>query len=83
MSHTVPTVKVKPWGEGQGDFVEINEADFDAAIHELHEGAAPSGLESMTVADLKAHAEGNAIDIGDATKKADIIAAIELAAEPK
>lgn len=27
------TVKVKPWGEGQGDYVEINAADFDPAIH--------------------------------------------------
>jgi hypothetical protein len=47
-------------------------------------GTAPStetGLKSMTVAELKAHAEQNGIDLGDATKKADIIAAIELADE--
>lgn len=29
------TMKVKPWGEGQGDFVVINASDFDADIHEL------------------------------------------------
>lgn len=29
------TLKVKPWGEGQGDFVVINEADFDPDLHEL------------------------------------------------
>lgn len=27
------TVKVKPWGEGQGDFVEINVTDFDPGTH--------------------------------------------------
>lgn len=30
---TCETVKVKPWGQGQGAFVEINAADFDPAIH--------------------------------------------------
>lgn len=30
---TCPTIKVKPWGNGQGDFVEINEADFDPKVH--------------------------------------------------
>lgn len=32
---TVPTVKVKPWGTGQGDYVEINADDFDPALHTL------------------------------------------------
>lgn len=26
-------IKVKTWGKGQGDFVEINEADFDPKFH--------------------------------------------------
>jgi len=26
-------MKVKPWGKGQGDFVEINEEDFDPKFH--------------------------------------------------
>ena len=43
--------------------------------------AGGSGLEDKTVAQLRAHAEENGIDLGDATKKADIIAAIELAGE--
>jgi hypothetical protein len=37
----------------------------------------------MTVAELKEHAEKNGIDLSDATKKADIIAAIELSDESK
>lgn len=27
------TLKVKPWSDDQGDFVEINVEDFDAEIH--------------------------------------------------
>lgn len=28
------TMKVKPWGKGQGDYVLINAEDFDPAKHE-------------------------------------------------
>lgn len=27
------TIKVKPWGKDQGDYVEINADDFDPAVH--------------------------------------------------
>lgn len=40
---------------------------------------APSGFETMTNDQLKAYAETNGIDLGGATKKADIIAAIQAA----
>ena len=30
----VETIKVKPWGDGQGDFVVINKDDFDPDLHE-------------------------------------------------
>ena len=40
-----------------------------------------SGYEAKTVAELKKLAEERKIDLGDATRKADIIAAIELADE--
>jgi hypothetical protein len=29
----VETIKVKPWGEGQGDHVVINAEDFDPEVH--------------------------------------------------
>lgn len=46
MADICETVKVKPWGEGQGEFVEINVCDFDEAIHTLadkpyHDGGKP------------------------------------------
>jgi hypothetical protein len=31
------TVKVKPWGEDQGDYVIINKDDFDPEKHKLYE----------------------------------------------
>lgn len=31
----IETIKVKPWGEGQGDFVLINADDFDPEKHQL------------------------------------------------
>jgi hypothetical protein len=40
-------LKVKPWGEGQGDFVFIEEADFDPEFHvkfeEAEEAEKPKG----------------------------------------
>lgn len=31
------TLKVKPWGEGQGDYVLIEEEDFDEKQHSLYD----------------------------------------------
>ncbi len=39
------TIQVKPWGEGQGDFVVINEDDFDKDFHELYGDKKPSAKE--------------------------------------
>lgn len=38
------------------------------------------GLETFSLAELKAHAAANGIDLGDARKKAEIVAAIRAAA---
>ncbi len=46
------------------------------------EPKAEKKLEDMTVDQLKALAAEKNIDLGDATKKADIVAAIQLAIEP-
>ena len=56
-----PTNDVKPPSEGQnGDEEPTNDIDF----------------EEMTVSELKAYAVAHHIDLGEATKKADIIAVI-------
>lgn len=59
-------------------------ADLDLAKGEDNEewfsfDAGEKGLADHTVAELREIAEQEGIDIGDATKKADIVAAIELA----
>jgi hypothetical protein len=36
-------MKVRPWGEGQGEYVEINVSDFDEAVHTPFAGATEGG----------------------------------------
>lgn len=37
MSDRAITIRVMPWGQGQGDFVEINADDFDPAVHTIYQ----------------------------------------------
>lgn len=37
----MPVIKVKPWGEDQGEFVLIEEEDFNEEKHELLDEKAP------------------------------------------
>lgn len=78
-------VKVAP---GQPVTLPVADADRLIAAHggglyeepkQAVDPGKPRELESMTVAELKDYAAKHDIDLGDATKKADIIAAIELA----
>jgi hypothetical protein len=73
---------------GKSVDVEISEAEAASAKAtgwfsrpKVEDDDAEEGLNGNTVAELKAIAEKEEIDLGDATKKADIIAAIELARE--
>lgn len=59
------------WAEEAGD----DPADDDG------EGSTQPPLDTMTIAQLKAFADEKGIDIGDASKKDDIRAAIDLALE--
>lgn len=68
-----PPARVAPMsgsGSGDGRFSTVGNG-----------GSAGSDLEGKTVPELRALAADRNIDLGDATKKADIIAAIEAAAE--
>ncbi len=43
MSHeTCKTVRVESWSISQGEFVEINESDFDPNKHKLYKGKTPT-----------------------------------------
>lgn len=72
------------WAE-PGQTIEIDDnqvadngvhADFGAG-----ESGGPKALDDHTVAELRGIADDEGIDLGDASKKADIVAAIELARE--
>lgn len=73
-------------GESTGEPVEISEAEL-AVIAEGDwfevDGEEGDDLSKLSVAKLKELAAEEQIDLGDATKKADIIAAIELGREAK
>jgi hypothetical protein len=74
------TIKVKPWGEGQGDFVVINEEDFDAAKHEKYEaeeGAKESENAKLTVPQLKEALTAKGIEIPEGAKKQDLVALLD------
>jgi hypothetical protein len=71
------------------DDLEVSEGELKSAKSTgwfTIEGQADDGekgLDALTLPDLKKIAEDEKVELGDATKKADIIAAIELARESK
>lgn len=62
-------------------FEYVPDTPEEAADNEI--GEESLNLDGMTVAQLKEFAKENGIDIGEATKKQDIIDAIVAAAEPQ
>lgn len=51
MSDNPTTIRVQPWGEGQGDYVLINAADFDPAVHTPIEAATDAGSAVVEIPD--------------------------------
>ncbi|MBQ6712502.1 MAG: hypothetical protein IJN28_01770 [Selenomonadales bacterium] len=47
------------------------------AVEAVNEGSADKAIDDMTVAELKEYAAAHDIKLGEATKKADILAAIK------
>lgn len=43
------TIQVKPWSDDQGDFVIINEVDFDPKFHELLDGTAKKPADPVVI----------------------------------
>lgn len=66
------------WAE-PGQTIEVANADKVHPDFEGDDGETGDGLADITVAELKAIAEAEGVDLGEATKKAEIIAAIEAA----
>lgn len=69
------TIKVKPWGKDQGDFVVINKDDFNADLHELFEvGAA---VKKQTIDDLRKILQENGVEFASDAKKAELQAMVD------
>jgi hypothetical protein len=69
-----------------GSFRDLQKPDAEALIatgdaSAVADEPTANPIDKMTVEELKAYAAEKGIDLGDATKKADIRAAIELAGE--
>jgi hypothetical protein len=58
------TMKVKPWGEGQGDFVVIEEEDFNPDFHQKFSAAELKKLEAAPaeVPEEEPAADGGAVE---------------------
>ena len=56
MNGTTPVLKVLPWSSDQGDYVEINESDFDSEKHKLYqpEAGQPDAFATFTIDEFKA-----------------------------
>jgi len=51
----MPVIQVQPWGEGQGDFVMIEESDFNPDFHVLlGDTSGSDGKAKLTAAEIKA-----------------------------
>lgn len=64
------TLKVKSWGEGQGDYVLINEADFDPELHELIDE--PGKPRAPGIDDIRAALVAKGVTFDAKAKKADL-----------
>ena len=70
------TVKVKPWGEGQGEFVVINAADFDPSIYTLYiePHSATDDPSEMTKAQIVEGLKALSVQFSTQSPKAELMA---------
>lgn len=75
------TIKVQPWGEDQGDFVLINEEDFDESVHKRFDADAKKADKAPGIADLRAALTEKGIEFPADAKKADLQALLDASNE--
>lgn len=71
------TIKVQPWGEDQGDFVLINEEDFDESFHKRFDADAKKADKAPGIAELRAALTEKGIEFPADAKKADLQALLD------
>lgn len=82
-TNLIPGAPAKEVDAAQLEHFEVKEAIKKGHLTVVEGGKTedPKAVEDMTVAELKAYAAENNIDLGEATKKDDILAAIQKAGE--
>lgn len=67
-------IKCKPWGEGQGDHVLVNEEDFNTDFHKLLDEAGDGDKPSkgLSVDQLKETLQAKGIEVPQGAKKAEL-----------
>ena len=73
------TIQVKTWGKDQGDFVLINEEDFDPDFHELLDAADSTKVKALSIDELRAALTEKGIEFPADAKKAELKALFEAA----
>lgn len=73
------TIRVKPWGEGQGDFVLINAEDFNPECHVRLDAADTNGDGKVSIAEIRNALTAKGIEFDPKTKKAELQALLEQA----
>jgi hypothetical protein len=63
------TIKVEPWGEGQGEFVEINADDFNPDFHIELGGKKLSAKEKKALAEAEKKAADDAANLLELARK--------------
>lgn len=65
-------IKVKPYGEGQGEYVNMEEESFVEGFHELYVGGGEENTE-MTAAQIKEKLTAAGIEFKSNTSKAGLL----------
>lgn len=73
------TIKVKPWGPEQGDFVLINEEDFNPDFHALLDAAESDKPKVLSIDELRAALTEKGVEFPVSAKKAELKALLDAA----
>ena len=73
------TIKIKPSHASQGDFVIIEESDFDPAIHSLLDSEEPKEPEKLSIGAIRTALKEKGIEFHESAKKQELQALLDSA----
>lgn len=72
------TIKCKPWGKDQGEFVLVNASEFDPAFHQRADAPADAnGNDYLSVAELRDWLSAHDVAFKPNAKRAELLALYE------